>query len=401
MRKLIFTFVILAFVSSVRAQWVQMPNGMGTGQIVTSLAVSGNNIFAGTNVNGVYLSTNNGSSWMLTDLNRNIYSLAALGGIIWAGTGNGIYNSTNNGNNWTLISTPMNSQDVMCLVIFGNDIFAGTFWNGGNHGVYHSSNNGSSWTYCGLNGETPNSFAKLNSTIFAGTKESKIYLSTNNGTNFTQTSFNYQCGEIYALATLGNNIFAGADSGIYVSNNYGTSWTQNAFYHQQVTSFAITGSNIFAGVPYDGVYLSTNNGTNWIAKSQGFTGSPLVKTILISNNYIYAGMWGQSIWRRPIAEMIGIKNISTEIPAKYSLSQNYPNPFNPTTKIKFDVVRLGDVKIVVYDIMGREVLTLVNESMQPGTYETTFDASSLSSGIYFYTLTAGDFKESKRMIFIK
>ena len=104
-------------------------------------------------------------------------------------------------------------------------------------------------------------------------------------------------------------------------------------------------------------------------------------------------MWGQSIWRRPIAEMIGIKNISTEIPAKYSLSQNYPNPFN--------VVRLGDVKIVVYDIMGREVLTLVNESMQPGTYETTFDASSLSSGIYFYTLTAGDFKESKRMIFIK
>ena len=112
-------------------------------------------------------------------------------------------------------------------------------------------------------------------------------------------------------------------------------------------------------------------------------------------------MWGQSIWRRPIAEMIGIKNISTEIPAKYSLSQNYPNPFNPTTKIKFDVVRLGDVKIVVYDIMGREVLTLVNESMQPGTYETTFDASSLSSGIYFYTLTAGDFKESKRMIFIK
>ena len=105
--------------------------------------------------------------------------------------------------------------------------------------------------------------------------------------------------------------------------------------------------------------------------------------------------------RDPTGNPIGIQNISTEIPSSFSLKQNYPNPFNPTTKIKFDVVRLSDVKIVVYDVTGREVSTLVNESLQPGTYETTFDASALSSGIYFYILTAGDFKETKRMSLLK
>jgi hypothetical protein len=83
------------------------------------------------------------------------------------------------------------------------------------------------------------------------------------------------------------------------------------------------------------------------------------------------------------------------------LSQNYPNPFNPTTKIKFDIVRAGDVKIVVYDVMGREVQTVLNERLQPGTYEASFDASQLTSGVYFYKITAGDFLQTKKMLMIK
>ena len=93
--------------------------------------------------------------------------------------------------------------------------------------------------------------------------------------------------------------------------------------------------------------------------------------------------------------------ISNEVPSSYSLSQNYPNPFNPKTKIKFDVVRLGDVKIVVYDIVGREVQTLANESLKPGTYEASFDGSSLNSGVYFYRIQAGDFVNVKKMVLIK
>jgi hypothetical protein len=98
---------------------------------------------------------------------------------------------------------------------------------------------------------------------------------------------------------------------------------------------------------------------------------------------------------------VSVRNISSEVPSSYSLSQNYPNPFNPVTKIKFAVPKSGDVKIIVYDIMGREVQILVNEKLQPGVYETTFDGSTISSGVYFYKLSDSEFSETKRMLLIK
>jgi len=101
---------------------------------------------------------------------------------------------------------------------------------------------------------------------------------------------------------------------------------------------------------------------------------------------------------------IGIKQISSNVPDKFKLFQNYPNPFNPTTKIKYQISKNSFVTLKVYDILGREVETLVNEFQQAGTYETQFPGSSkfnLASGIYFYKLTSGDFSAVKRMIFIK
>jgi len=159
------------------------------------------------------------------------------------------------------------------------------------------------------------------------------------------------------------------------------------------------------------VFLSTNNGASWINKNQGFPSypsNPSVASLLIVNGYIFAGTNGQSVWRRSLSEAIGIQNVSTEIPSSYSLGQNYPNPFNPVTKIKFDIpqsVILSGAKnlvvLKVYDILGKEIQTLVNEQLQPGTYEATFDGSSLNSGIYFYRLTTEGFTETKKMLMIK
>ena len=96
-----------------------------------------------------------------------------------------------------------------------------------------------------------------------------------------------------------------------------------------------------------------------------------------------------------------LEPVSNVIPDKYSLHQNYPNPFNPSTKIKFDIPDGTQVKLIVYDILGREVAELVNINLLAGTYEYTFDGSALSSGVYFYSLEVGDFKETKRMLLIK
>ena len=91
----------------------------------------------------------------------------------------------------------------------------------------------------------------------------------------------------------------------------------------------------------------------------------------------------------------------SELPVEYSLSQNYPNPFNPGTNIKYDLPFGGLVTLKIYDILGKEVYTLINEYKDAGRYITGFNGSDMSSGIYYYTIRAGGFTQTKRMILLK
>ncbi len=88
-------------------------------------------------------------------------------------------------------------------------------------------------------------------------------------------------------------------------------------------------------------------------------------------------------------------------PNEYYLSQNYPNPFNPRTTIKYQIPEQGFVTIKVYDVLGSEVSTLLNEEKPVGSFKVEFDATNLSSGIYFYRLQAGAFVETKKMVLLK
>ena len=101
----------------------------------------------------------------------------------------------------------------------------------------------------------------------------------------------------------------------------------------------------------------------------------------------------------PVATSIDGDEINQ--PSDYALYQNYPNPFNPETNIRFNLINPGFVSLKVYDILGREVVTLIEENMEAGLHELTFDASSINSGIYLYRIETDNFVESKRMILIK
>jgi hypothetical protein len=92
---------------------------------------------------------------------------------------------------------------------------------------------------------------------------------------------------------------------------------------------------------------------------------------------------------------------STSLPASFELMQNYPNPFNPTTSIKYKISEASLVSIKVYDLIGREVSVLINEVKQPGVYEVSFGAENLASGVYFYTMTAGEFSSARKMNLLK
>jgi HYDIN/CFA65/VesB-like, Ig-like domain/Secretion system C-terminal sorting domain/PQQ-like domain len=99
--------------------------------------------------------------------------------------------------------------------------------------------------------------------------------------------------------------------------------------------------------------------------------------------------------------VIGVKPITENVPAEYRLYQNYPNPFNPVTKIKFDIPKSSHVKLRIFDILGREVAVLADENLKPGKYERLWNASMFASGVYFYEIDAGEYREVKKMILVK
>jgi parallel beta-helix repeat protein len=103
----------------------------------------------------------------------------------------------------------------------------------------------------------------------------------------------------------------------------------------------------------------------------------------------------------PVWIPVGISPVNSEIPSRFQLYDAYPNPFNPTTNIRFDIASAENVWLSVFDILGREVSTIVNEKLSAGNYNIQFNASALSSGIYFYTLRAGGYNLSKRFVLVK
>ena len=112
------------------------------------------------------------------------------------------------------------------------------------------------------------------------------------------------------------------------------------------------------------------------------------------------GQWSAT-WMFKTKPVVGLQAIGNEIPKEFKLIQNYPNPFNPITKIRFDLPKNANVKLTIYDMLGREIETIVNEHLNAGSYEVTFDGTKYTSGVYYYRLNAGEFVETKKMILVK
>ena len=115
---------------------------------------------------------------------------------------------------------------------------------------------------------------------------------------------------------------------------------------------------------------------------------------------IFVGSSSDGVFKK-LDVVTGVKELRSQIPVKFYLSQNYPNPFNPSTVISYQLSALSKISIKVYDVLGREITTLVNQEQHAGNYIVNFDASKLSSGVYFYRIVAGNFVQTKKMVLIK
>jgi hypothetical protein len=187
-------------------------------------------------------------------------------------------------------------------------------------------------------------------------------------------------GSSAAISTDGNTAIEGGSGdnnevgAVWVFTRSGSVWTQQGT--------KLVGTDV-VGFPRQGssVAISSDGGT-------AIVGGP-------NDDGLAGAFW---VFYDPT---VSVSTISQEVPKSFSLSQNYPNPFNPTTKFKIQIAKLTDTKITVFDVLGKEVAILVNQQLQPGTYEIDFDGSNYSSGLYFYKLMAGDFAETRKMILIK
>lgn len=395
--------IFLSFAININSEWENVSAGMHDLHVY-SLAANSTKIFAGT-PQSLSVSNDNGASWYLTMFNAQtepVYSIALYYDNIYAGVqGYGLTVSPDNGSYWTF-HHPVGNRVIYSVTYHDGYVFAGaSVMNPGSGpaAVHRSADNGYSFPQTSLQDKVVLSLASSGNILFAGTQNEGIYLTTNNGTNWSQTSLNNQ--RVQALATSGSFIFAGTIDGIFVSSDHGSSWVQSPLNNMSVSSLAVSGNFVFAGSSgAQNFYASSDNGTTWTLKNENL-GSNTINALCIKDNYIFAGTSNNGVYRRLLGDLVSVQPVSNQVPSKYSLSQNYPNPFNPETKIKFDVPASGLTQLIVYDALGREVSTVVNEQLNPGTYVAAFNASYLSSGVYYYKLVSGDFIETRRMILLK
>ncbi|MCE1165013.1 MAG: YCF48-related protein, partial [Bacteroidetes bacterium] len=356
--------------------------------------------------NGRYIRTNSGgdcweNGYLPESKNlRSVYSVKP--NICWIAGDNGlIYRSTNRGISWTNQSI-QSQANLNSSYFFNQD----TGFVAGNEGIiFKTYNSGINWISAETGiGNKINSINFIdNQTGWVCCDSGLVLRTTNQGNNWvsclTNTYVNLR--SIWFLNS--NTGFFAGDSGIIAkTTNSGINWAfQNSRLKANLRSILFTSENI-GWVVGDSGYISatSNSGSTWYPQkvsdasfnSLSFKGIKYGLTCG-NNGKVYATQNGGHV-------SVDINNNQVILSRLY-LSQNYPNPFNPLTKIKYSIEKTTFVSLKVFDILGKEVQTLVNESKAAGTYESIFEASRYSSGVYYYRLTAEGYSETRKMVVIK
>ncbi|MCY7363527.1 MAG: T9SS type A sorting domain-containing protein, partial [Ignavibacteria bacterium] len=296
-----------------------------------------------------------------------------------------IFKSTNRGANWSLTAVIPDLRDNR-PALWGNNLDGGfikvnpfnTNYIFTAHRDYMMLSTDAGYTFNSIN-IPPLSELEFDysGNIIYGITPNKIYKSFNNGLSWDNSTVPFEINTMEVSPDNSNVIYAGSVNGLYKSTNRGQDWYlfNNTFYPSKY----VTG-------------LSKNPGTG--------------DTIIVSTkDAVY------KVFRDQLTN-VGSNNLTENL--SFKLYQNYPNPFNPTTNIEFGISpallqggEVGVVTLKVYDVLGNEVVTLVNERKNPGSYKVEFDGSNFSSGVYYYKLKAGsqsgagEFEQVRKMMLIK
>jgi photosystem II stability/assembly factor-like uncharacterized protein len=305
------------------------------------------------------------------------------------------YKTTNSGINWQLLTSIQKGfiLEDLNFIDMNTGFVCGNLNYDGKSVIYKTTNGGLNWNRKDF--LYTRSFVEIN--FFNATTGLAI---GNSGTNFIGT-------KIFRTTNTGNTwdsikaVLNVVPTFIKILNGTGTSFASGYLTYDTSTVFTKTFT-----------FKSTDYGLTWITKYFNSNNMITGCSLIDQNNFFMSGGDLSNtavILKSTNGGNVFVNQNGNEIPSSFSLSQNYPNPFNPTTTIKFSIPNLssphalaGDLVVLkVYDILGKEIVTLVNEKQSPGVYDVTFNALQYPSGIYFYKLTAGELSEIKKMVLIK
>jgi hypothetical protein len=411
MKKKILVSLMAVIGVTINIGFAQWKNTGFSGVTVRKIEVKEGNIFAGTESNGAYLSADNGSSW--NSLNNDpltatttVMAFAFKDTNIFAGTwGPGILCSPDSGLSWTNLTNGMAQAGIYSVAVCKDgSILVGTVGNG----IYRSTNDGSSWSMV----RSVRAYVILtdSTAVYVGTDQG-FYRSVNNGADWIEVN-NGISGDrvILTIVKNGDALFAGTNgNGVWYSTNVDSGWVaantglpgNGSGGMLPITAIAVYENNIFAGTSGSGVYVSKDKGLHWIAVNDGLSYQN-IRSLGINRDTLFASTFLGGIWSRPVSEITtAVEKNNETIPDQFVLEQNYPNPFNPSTTFHFILPYRLFVSLKIYDVMGKEIATVVSEEMHSGIYERRWNALGVSSGIYFYRLQAGSFSETKKLVLIK
>lgn len=419
---------MICFSEIAMGQWV---NAGLLGKNIQTLTVWNGYLFAGeynTSYQGsggaVWRSSDGGRTWIdvgADSIKFAVISLAVENGFILVSTkGGGVYRSSDDGNNWIPANLGLPQPDgyfgsyVYNIALDDTVLFAGTYTPSGNGLIYRSSNDGLSWSASTFPYDSPVvvfAFAFSGDTVFAGTANG-VFKSTDNGSGFlrvpTPAGFYGQVAEdngcLFAEFQVGGVYI----NGLYRSSDGGNSWqylTNDLPYNPQVVSLFLLDNNLLMETYSDstgarGLYRTANDGNSWTNIRTGLPDDVGVTSHAVLNDTLYVGTGGDGVWATPVSYVTSVRNPPPR-PESFSLSQNFPNPFNPTTVIRFNLPKMEEVSLKVYDILGRQVALLLDERLAAGDHTITFDGRLLPSGVYLYVLRSQNRPETRRMVLLK
>ncbi len=392
--------------------WVAVGTS-GLNEMIWSMYQSSNGLLVGTVGGNIYRNVDNDFVLLNESMTVGyIWSLYEFNGNLFAGTESGLYKQE--GSDWNKVNI---TGDVRSIISLDGVLYAAV-WGGG---VFSSNDNGSTWVAMNeglvMSGYAVHSLTVANGNLFAGTFGLGVLRFDFDSNTWVELPVGYPF--IWSLATDDNNTIYAATygDGVYASIDNGENWGEinTGLPNMYAYSVSVFGNEVYVSTWAGGVY-------KFVVSSAGkaHSATPSVKSVPIVGDWTSIGMGGievssimvdettQTVYAGTSTGAIYKKldnttdvNGDVVVPTEFALEQNYPNPFNPSTKIEFSIAKAGLYEIKVFNVLGQEVATIVNQDFSAGKYTFNFDASNLTSGIYFYKLVGNNVNMTKKMMLLK